>query len=84
MVTYYALTEAPISNQMSARIRDLGYAGRVGRTVPSLHMRANGFAWEHYRLKLNEHERVQNAEIGEYPYFCGIRRFVDCRDLVAA
>jgi hypothetical protein len=47
-------------------------------------MRANGFAWEHYRLKLNEHERVQNAEIGEYPYFCGIRRFVDCRDLVAA
>jgi hypothetical protein len=36
------------------------------------------------RLKLNEHERVQNAEIGEYPYFCGIRRFVDCRDLVAA
>jgi hypothetical protein len=26
-------------------------------------MRANGCAWEHYRLKLNEHERVQNAEL---------------------
>jgi hypothetical protein len=63
MVTYYALTEAPISNQTSASVRDLDYAGRVGRTVPSLHMRANGFAWEHYRLKLNEHERVQNAEL---------------------
>ena len=47
----------------SASVRDLGYAGSGGRTAPSLHMRANGCAWEHYRLKLNEHERVQNAEL---------------------
>jgi hypothetical protein len=84
MVTYYALSEAPISNQTSASVRDLGYAGSGRRTVPSLHMRANGIAWEHCRLKLNKHERGPNAELANTLIPAVFAVFVECRDLVAA
>jgi hypothetical protein len=47
-------------------------------------MRANGIAWEHCRLKLNEHERVQNAELANTLIPVVFAVFVECRDLVAA